>query len=81
MHAYAEHSSSADGSEPTEGERLAYSVRNAAKVIDVSERTMWELIKSGEIASFKVRYNRRILRADLQKYLNNKLAPENRGAA
>jgi excisionase family DNA binding protein len=56
-------------------------VRNAAKVIDVSERTMWELIKSGEIASFKVRYNRRILRADLQKYLNNKLAPENRGAA
>jgi excisionase family DNA binding protein len=34
-------------------ERLAYGVQDAAKLLSMGERTLWELIASGELHSIK----------------------------
>lgn len=51
------------------GEQLAYSVRHAADVLDLSERRMWELVRTGEVESFKIGASRRIARSVLVAYV------------
>lgn len=53
---------------------MAYSVRSAAKVLDLSIRTVWDLVSSGELPSFKIGASRRILRAEMDAYLKRKAA-------
>lgn len=48
---------------------MAYSVRTAAKVLDLSVRTVWDLVAKGEIDSFKIGASRRISRAALVAYI------------
>ena len=47
-----------------EGPPLAYSIASAAKVVDVSPRTVWRLIKDRELATFKLGA-RTLIRADV----------------
>jgi excisionase family DNA binding protein len=50
-------------------EQIAYRVPHAAKVLDIGLRTLWELIKTGEIESFKIGRSRRIRRSALIAYV------------
>lgn len=70
MHRSANHGSS----EHANDEPLAYSVKNAARALDISERTMRHLLATGEIPSVKVGGSRRVPRAELLAYINQKLA-------
>ncbi|WP_329108929.1 helix-turn-helix domain-containing protein [Micromonospora sp. NBC_01699] len=53
----------------TTDEQIAYTVKHAAKVMDLGERTIWSLVGSGEIESFKVGDSRRISRDALLAYV------------
>ncbi len=48
-------------------ERIAYSVKEAAEAMGVSERTMWECVRRGIIPSFMLMGRRLISRDVLQK--------------
>ncbi|MBX6357776.1 MAG: helix-turn-helix domain-containing protein [Micromonosporaceae bacterium] len=50
-------------------EALAYSVRSAARMLDLSERKVWQLVIDGEIESVSIGRARRIPRASLVAYL------------
>jgi excisionase family DNA binding protein len=52
-------------------EQIVYNVPHAAKVLDLSERQMWELVRKGDIESFKMGGNRRITRAALVAYIDS----------
>ncbi len=47
----------------------AYKVKEFAKALDVSERTVWSLIKRGEISSLKVGRCRRIPASELTRLM------------
>jgi len=62
-------------------DQVAYTVRNAAKLLDIGERTCWQIVMDAErhydehgewpdwaLRSFKIGNSRRILRADLLDY-------------
>lgn len=49
--------------------QVAYRVRHAAELVDLSERQMWEYVRTGEIASFKIGTARRIPRAALIAFI------------
>lgn len=49
--------------------QMLYTVPNAAKVLDVSERKMWELVGDGTIPSVKIGASRRISHAALETYI------------
>lgn len=68
MHGNAVDRSPTDNDSPLTDNQIAYTVRNAAKVLDVGERTMWQLVMDDEIPSIKIGRSRRILRADLMAY-------------
>lgn len=53
----------------TADEQLAYNVPHAAEVLDLSERQMWTLVRTGAIESFKMGASRRITRAALIAYV------------
>lgn len=58
-----------------EYKRLVYSPTEAAKKIDISRNTMYELIKKGVIPAIRVSEKRIIIPAEaLEKWLND---PEN----
>ncbi|MEU7904784.1 helix-turn-helix domain-containing protein [Actinoplanes sp. NPDC049118] len=46
-------------------EQLAFTVPHAAKVLDLSPRTVWYLANTGQIESIKIGRSRRITRAAL----------------
>jgi excisionase family DNA binding protein len=50
-------------------EQIAYRVPHAAQVLDIGLRTLWDLIKNGEIESFKIGRSRRIRRSALIAYV------------
>jgi excisionase family DNA binding protein len=50
-------------------DRLLYTVRHAAELLDVSENSVWNLLTKGELASVKIGRSRRISAAELQRYL------------
>jgi excisionase family DNA binding protein len=51
--------------------QIAYKVPHAAQVLDLSERQVWELVRTGDIPSFKIGASRRILRSDLTAYADS----------
>lgn len=57
-----------------EPHQVAYRVRHAAELVDLSERQMWDLVKKGEIESFKIGTSRRIPRAALIAFIERKKA-------
>lgn len=54
--------------------QVAYKVPHAAQLVDLSERQMWEFVRSGEIDSFKIGTSRRIPRAALIEFIERKKA-------
>jgi len=73
MHADAAPRIPVDGNAAS-GEQMAYSVRSAAKVLDLSVRTVWDLVSRGDIPSFKIGASRRISRAALAEYVERQAA-------
>ena len=57
------------GTEGPADDQIAYKVPHAARVLDLSERQMWDLVGKGEIDSFKIGTSRRISRAALVAYI------------
>jgi excisionase family DNA binding protein len=50
-------------------EKMAYGVREAAKTLNVSERTVWSLVKTGELRSV-IRAGRRLItRQNIEAFL------------
>lgn len=66
MHGNAEPSSPEFG---TADEQIAYTVPHAAKVLDIGERTMWDLVDKEEIESFTIGRSRRITRVALLAFV------------
>lgn len=58
-----------DGNSQPADEQIAYDVRHAAQVLDLSERQVWQLVASKQIPSVKLGRSRRISRADLVAYV------------
>jgi excisionase family DNA binding protein len=54
-------------------------VRQAARYINVSPAKVWELIRRGEIDSFKIDYSRRIMPDALDAYLARLVAAAQAG--
>lgn len=48
---------------------ISYSVRNAAPLIGVSERRMWDLVKEGKVRSFMDGGRRLVSRRALEEYV------------
>ena len=55
-------------SEPAQ-DRMAYGVRQAAAALNLSERTIWSLVKSGELRSVMRAGRRLILKTELEGFL------------
>lgn len=60
---------SADTASPA-NDQIAYKVPQAAKVLDLSARKVWELVYAGEIESIKIGRSRRVTRAALVAYVD-----------
>lgn len=69
MHGNAVHGSPDGGNMPND-DQIAYTVKRAAQVLDLGERTMWQLVQDEEIESIKIGRSRRIPRAALVAYVN-----------
>jgi excisionase family DNA binding protein len=52
------------------GQRLGYSVRDAAEAAGLSPRTIWNLISAGRLETTRVGTRRIILAASLQKLIS-----------
>ena len=50
-------------------ERLAYSVEEAGRMIGISKRMLYELIRTGERRSVKIRTRRLVRHVDLDRFL------------
>jgi excisionase family DNA binding protein len=55
-------------------ERLAYSVEEAAEALGISRDLIYDLLRTGELASLKVGQRRLITRQALDAFLNKKAA-------
>lgn len=60
---------------------LAYSVPAASKVIGISSRRVWDLVRDKKIKSFIAEGRRLISRKALQDYINEREAASNEDAA
>lgn len=76
MHADSSSSDTVGGSAGPPDDQIAYKVPHAAKVVDLSERQMWALVRDGVIESVKIGTSRRIPRSALVAYIES-----HRGAA
>jgi excisionase family DNA binding protein len=52
-------------------DRLLYTVRHAAELLDVSENTVWNLLQRGELHGVKVGRSRKITAAELKRYVSS----------
>lgn len=59
---------------PTTPPRVAYKVPEAAKALAMCEATVWKLVKSGEIRSYKVGAARFIPATALDEFIEARLA-------
>ncbi|WP_020573078.1 helix-turn-helix domain-containing protein [Salinispora arenicola] len=77
MHGSAVHSNAESG---TGSEQIAYTVPHAAQLLDLGERTVWQLVKAEEddpgtgIESVKIGWSRRVPRVALLAYMERKRA-------
>jgi excisionase family DNA binding protein len=51
--------------------RLAFSMREVGAALGVSERSIWTLINSGKLPSFKIGRSVRVRREDLENFMRN----------
>ncbi len=51
--------------------KLAYSVEEAADLIGISRRTIYELIRTGDLGSVKIGTRRLIRKTDLTQFLDD----------
>lgn len=51
------------------GERLAYSVAEAAELVGISERRMWDKVREKQIKSFRDGQRRLITRRAIEEYV------------
>ena len=58
------------GVDPIDDTRIALSMRECANAIGVSERSVWSLVKSGRLASFKVGRSVRISRHAIEAFIS-----------
>ena len=56
---------------PNDPEPLVYTVRELAKILKLSERKVWDLIRKGELKAYRVRRSVRIRAADLDGFLGS----------
>ncbi len=56
----------------TGAEQIAYKVPSAARILDMSERKVWDLVHTGEIDSFKIGSSRRVTRQALLEYIQRR---------
>ncbi|GGN40316.1 excisionase family DNA binding protein [Actinoplanes campanulatus] len=49
--------------------QLAYTVPNAARALDISDRQAWKLVHEGVIKSIKIGRSRRVTRQALEEYI------------
>lgn len=66
------HASAKESTGEYESERVAYTVPNAAKQLDISARTCWQLVYSGELGSFKIGWSRRVAHSAIEEYVRRK---------
>lgn len=71
MHADAAERSSASGNAEIVRPPLAYTVPEAALALRISERQVWELIRTGAIESIRIGRSRRIPSAVLNAYVES----------
>lgn len=57
--------------DPIDDTRIAFSMRETADSLGVSERSVWSLVKSGRLASFKVGRSVRISRLAIEAFIEN----------
>ena len=50
--------------------RLAYSVEEAAAIIGISRRTVYELLRTGQLRSVKIGSRRLIRHTDLERFID-----------
>lgn len=53
---------------------LAYTIPEAAALLGVGRTTVYELIRSGELPSIRIRRGRRVTRAAIEAYLADRAA-------
>lgn len=51
--------------------RIAFSMRECADAIGVSERSVWSMVKSGRLASFKIGRSVRISRLAIESFMEH----------
>jgi len=76
MHEAATQFKPTDEAAASFGEQLAFSIPHAARVLDLCNRKVWQLVHDGVIESIKIDRSRRIPRAALLSYIESR-----RGAA
>ena len=57
--------------DPIDDTRIALSMRECANAIGVSERSIWSMVKSGRLASFKVGRSVRISRHAIEAFIEH----------
>ena len=59
---------------------LATTYRGAARELEVCERVVWQLVKTGKLKAIRIGRSVRIPRAELERFIAERTAPEG-GAA
>jgi len=54
---------------PGEPEQIAYTVPRAARLLDMGERKVWQLVHDGEMDSFTIGTARRVTRQAILDYI------------
>lgn len=54
--------------------QIAYKVPHAARLLDMGERKVWQLVHSGELESFTIGTSRRITRQAILDYISRQVA-------
>jgi excisionase family DNA binding protein len=71
MHEAATQRNSTDGVGTPSSDQIAYTVPHAARILDIGDRTAWQLVHSGAIDSIKIGRARRVTRAALMAYIDS----------
>jgi excisionase family DNA binding protein len=56
---------------PVHNQRLLLTAREAAKMLSISERSLWSLTKSGQIAVVKIGSSKRYSIHDIERFIAN----------
>jgi len=81
MHADAPIRTPSGGNGLPDDGQMAYSVKSAAKVLDLGVLKVWELVSDGRLKSIKIDGSRRIERAALLEFLQEQRGIADRGGA